>query len=273
MTSARRADGEPAPERRRDGCWTRGSTRLGRRPSCAAERRTAGGRLDILTMGITFTVYSDGTGIDRAWPFDVIPRVIEASEWRGVEAGLVQRLRALNRFIDDLYNDQQDRRATACSRPTCWTTRSNFRPECRGRPPGATACGRTSAAAISSATPTARSTCSRTTCASRPASATCWRTALISKRAFADLFARQSILPVDAYTDELNKLLVSLAPDGVAPPDGRRAHAGHLQLGVLRALVPRPADGRRARRGPRPRRRRRRLRLHAHDRRPASRST
>ena len=62
---------------------------------------------DILTMGITFTVYSDGRGIDRAWPFDVIPRVIEAGEWAKIERGLVQRLVALNRFIDDLYNDQK----------------------------------------------------------------------------------------------------------------------------------------------------------------------
>ena len=47
------------------------------------ERQTLA-ELDILTMGITFTVYSDGRGIDRAWPFDIIPRVIAASEWRRV---------------------------------------------------------------------------------------------------------------------------------------------------------------------------------------------
>ncbi|MFZ4811237.1 MAG: circularly permuted type 2 ATP-grasp protein, partial [Ilumatobacteraceae bacterium] len=70
------------------------------------ERQTLA-ELDILAMGITFTVYSDGRGIDRAWPFDIIPRVIAASEWRGIEAGLVQRLRAVNAFIDDLYHDQR----------------------------------------------------------------------------------------------------------------------------------------------------------------------
>ena len=59
--------------------------------------------LDIVGMGITFTVYSDGRGIDRAWPFDVIPRVIAASEWRRIERGLVQRLSAINMFIDDVY--------------------------------------------------------------------------------------------------------------------------------------------------------------------------
>ena len=40
--------------------------------------------LDIVGMGITFTVYSDGRGIDRAWPFDIVPRVIGAEEWRRI---------------------------------------------------------------------------------------------------------------------------------------------------------------------------------------------
>ena len=58
--------------------------------------------LEILTMGISFTVYSDGENIDRAWPFDIIPRLIDGDEWSVVERGLAQRLRALNRFIDDI---------------------------------------------------------------------------------------------------------------------------------------------------------------------------
>src|SRR3954470_692116 len=69
--------------------------------------RQAAAAADILTMGITFTVYSEGSNIDRAWPFDVIPRVIEAAEWATVERGLVQRLRALNMFIDDVYNERR----------------------------------------------------------------------------------------------------------------------------------------------------------------------
>lgn len=54
-------------------------------------------------MGITFTVYGEGANIDRAWPFDIIPRIIEAREWTRVEAGLRQRLQALNLFIADVY--------------------------------------------------------------------------------------------------------------------------------------------------------------------------
>jgi uncharacterized circularly permuted ATP-grasp superfamily protein len=60
----------------------------------------------IKTLGISFTVYSDSGNIDREWPLDIIPRIIAAKEWDVVEKGLVQRLTALNHFIDDVYNDK-----------------------------------------------------------------------------------------------------------------------------------------------------------------------
>lgn len=63
--------------------------------------------LAIKEMGISFTVYSDGENIDRAWPMDIIPRILALREWQGLEAGLMQRLTALNMFIDDIYNKQQ----------------------------------------------------------------------------------------------------------------------------------------------------------------------
>lgn len=58
-------------------------------------------------MGISFTIYSEGDNIDRAWPLDVIPRAMPAAEWDRIEAGLMQRVRAINMFIDDLYNDRR----------------------------------------------------------------------------------------------------------------------------------------------------------------------
>jgi len=61
----------------------------------------------IMAMGITFTIYSEAGNIDRAWPFDVIPRVMGRSEWDPIQAGLKQRLKALNLFINDLYNEQR----------------------------------------------------------------------------------------------------------------------------------------------------------------------
>lgn len=62
--------------------------------------------LAIRTMGISFTVYSEGENIDREWPYDIIPRVILRKEWEKVELGLVQRLSALNHFIQDIYNEK-----------------------------------------------------------------------------------------------------------------------------------------------------------------------
>ena len=61
----------------------------------------------IKEMGVSFTVYTEGGNIDRAWPFDIIPRVISSKQWERAEAGLKQRLQALNLFIDDLYHDQK----------------------------------------------------------------------------------------------------------------------------------------------------------------------
>ncbi len=70
----------------------------------AERRRTAAFR----TQGITFTVYGDdeddpGAGIERTFPMDLVPRVIPSDEWAHLERGLVQRVTALNRFLDDLY--------------------------------------------------------------------------------------------------------------------------------------------------------------------------
>jgi uncharacterized circularly permuted ATP-grasp superfamily protein len=53
--------------------------------------------------GITFAVYSDAEGAEKVWPFDIIPRIISARTWRRLEAGLKQRLAALNLFLDDVY--------------------------------------------------------------------------------------------------------------------------------------------------------------------------
>src|SRR5678815_5649785 len=60
-----------------------------------------------MNQGITFTVYSDSEGIEKIFPYDIIPRIITAAEWAHVEAGIKQRLRALNLFLKDIYSNQQ----------------------------------------------------------------------------------------------------------------------------------------------------------------------
>jgi uncharacterized circularly permuted ATP-grasp superfamily protein len=75
-------------------------------PAALLERQQA---IDstIADMGISFTVYSEGDNIDRAWPLDIVPRAMSGTEWDRIEEGLIQRVRALNLFIDDLYNERR----------------------------------------------------------------------------------------------------------------------------------------------------------------------
>ena len=173
--------------------------------------------IDILAMGITFTVYSDGRGIDRAWPLDVVPRIIDAEEWEGIEAGLMQRLRALNAFIDDLYNEQRIVRDGVFPAELLDDS-TNFRPECRGVHP---AHGVWAHISGSDLVRDADGTMYVLEDNLRVPSGVSYllENRLISKRAFADLFERQNVLPVDGYTAELSKLLTSIAPprDGIEP--------------------------------------------------------
>lgn len=60
-----------------------------------------------MSQGITFTVYSSNEGIEKIFPFDIIPRIITAKEWAHIERGIKQRLRALNLFLKDVYHEQQ----------------------------------------------------------------------------------------------------------------------------------------------------------------------
>ncbi len=65
--------------------------------------------LALRTEGVTFTLYgeNEGEGIERVWPFDLIPRIIPAAEWLPLEAGLKQRVRALNMSLRDIYHTQR----------------------------------------------------------------------------------------------------------------------------------------------------------------------
>ena len=81
--------------------------RLDTLPDTEFEERRAAVDLAFLRRGVTFTVYNDSQGTERIFPFDLIPRVIPATEWQRIEAGLIQRLTALNLFLHDIYHGQK----------------------------------------------------------------------------------------------------------------------------------------------------------------------
>ncbi len=70
-------------------------------------RRQHTAQTAMLNMGATFNVYGEADGIERAMPFDIIPRVISAADWAGLERGLKQRIYALNCFLTDIYGEQK----------------------------------------------------------------------------------------------------------------------------------------------------------------------
>jgi uncharacterized circularly permuted ATP-grasp superfamily protein len=164
----------------------------------------------VQAMGVTFTLYSEGGDIDRAWPFDVIPRVITTQEWQGISDGLIQRLTAINLFIADIYGDQQIVKDGVF--PTEVLESSvNFRPQCRGvKPPlgvWAHICG-------SDLVRDRDGTMYVLEDNLRVPSGVSYmlENRLVTKRVFADLFRDLDIYPVDGYPHRLMDLLASLSP-------------------------------------------------------------
>ncbi len=88
-----------------------GSTLLLRKfaslPEGESKKRQEAAERVILNMGMTFGVYGSEDGQEQIFPFDIVPRIVTASDWERIESGLRQRMRALNLFINDVYHDQK----------------------------------------------------------------------------------------------------------------------------------------------------------------------
>ncbi len=167
-------------------------------------------QLAIRSMGVSFTVYSDAGNIDRAWPFDVIPRVIAKQEWDVVTTGLLQRLAALNLFIDDLYGEQLVVRDGVVPKELIADS-VNFRPECVGASPAfgtwAHICGSDLVRDADGSFYVLEDNL-------RVPSGVSYmiENRQVTKRVFADLFRDLDIHPVDSYPTRLFDLLGSLSP-------------------------------------------------------------
>ncbi len=181
------------------------------------ERRYAA-ELAIRSMGITFTVYSgeDSNAIDREWPFDIIPRLIVKSEWDHITKGLIQRVRALNQFIDDIYHEQQILKDEVL--PRMYIDKSkDFRPECMGiSPPHATwshVCGSDLVRGGDGTVYVLEDNL-------RVPSGVSYmlENREVMKRVFPELFSDYVIHPVDDYPTELAKCLRSLNPNATRSP-------------------------------------------------------
>ncbi|MBA5606179.1 circularly permuted type 2 ATP-grasp protein [Duganella sp. FT3S] len=104
---------------------------LQRQPADVIERKRAEADLTFRRVGITFAVYGDDAGTERLIPFDTIPRIIPAAEWTQLQTGLVQRVKALNMFIHDIYHDQNIIKAGIIPAEQIYRN-AQYRPEMQG---------------------------------------------------------------------------------------------------------------------------------------------
>jgi uncharacterized circularly permuted ATP-grasp superfamily protein len=164
--------------------------------------------------GITFAVYSEGGDPERLIPFDIIPRVLSASEWELLSRGLTQRIRALNAFIHDAYHDREILRAGLVPGRLILHNQA-FRPEVQGFEPPHRIYTHVAGIDIVRVGPhefyVLEDNC-------RTPSGVSYmlenREAMM--RLFPDLFARHRIAPVSHYPEELHDTLRSVAPANCA---------------------------------------------------------
>ncbi|MCA9262561.1 MAG: circularly permuted type 2 ATP-grasp protein [Planctomycetales bacterium] len=180
------------------------------------QQRQRAAELSLQNMGITFNVYGHEAGTERVWPFDLLPRIIAAQEWTRVERGLQQRIRALNMFVDDIYNEQHILTDRAIPEDLVYSSKT-LRPQCRGfRPPQSVWCHISGVDLIRDTDGELYVLEDNLRCPSGVSYVLENRE--LMKRTFAHVFQGMSVAPIEDYTEQLLKTLLECAPEGVSNP-------------------------------------------------------
>jgi uncharacterized circularly permuted ATP-grasp superfamily protein len=175
-------------------------------------------------VGITFAVYGakdeDGAGTERLIPFDLIPRIIPAHEWREMEKGLAQRVTALNRFIHDVYHDQEIIKAGIVPAEQIFQN-AQFRPEMLGMDvPSGVYAHIAGVDIVRAANPDGSGSYYVLEDNLRVPSGVSYmlENRKMLMRLFPDLFSEHAVAPVAHYPDLLLDSLRAVAPAGVNEP-------------------------------------------------------
>jgi uncharacterized circularly permuted ATP-grasp superfamily protein len=167
-------------------------------------------------MGITFTVYGDDGGTERIFPFDIIPRIIEAVEWDRLERGLIQRVQALNLFIDDVYHDQKILKDGIVPMDLVRSAKS-FRPACAGiSPPRGVWCHITGTDLVRDSD--GQYYVLEDNLRSPSGVSYVLENRRVLKETFPLVFETSKVQPVSDYTSHLLAMLESVAPNGRGRP-------------------------------------------------------
>ncbi len=172
---------------------------------------------ELFTLGITFTVYSERSAIDRILPFDLIPRVITATDWRKLDRGIKQRIKALNLFLWDVYHERKILKDGILPADLVMGN-ANFRPEMVGYDPP---CGTYIHIAGTDIIRDPRGDFYVLEDNARTPSGVSYvvENRHLMQRAFPDLMQGFAIQSVSEYGEQLCDKLIESAPPGVSDPN------------------------------------------------------
>ena len=169
--------------------------------------------LAFLMQGITFTVYSDGRGTERLFPFDLIPRILPRSEWDHIERGLSQRVVALNHFLQDIYGRQQILKDRQIPRELVYSCQ-HFRREMMGIEVPRGIHTHISGIDLVRDSKTGEMVVLEDNVRTPSGVSYVMENRLVMTRTFPDAFQACEVLPVNHYPAELCRILRSLSPRG-----------------------------------------------------------
>ncbi len=170
----------------------------------------------LLNLGITFNVYGHEKGTEKIWPFDLLPRIIDAEEWSVVERGLKQRIQALNLFIDDIYNDRKIFADKVVSE-TLITSSKTYRQQCEGfKPAQGVWCHISGVDLVRDQSGQIFVLEDNLRCPSGVSYVLENRE--LMKRTFSHVFQGMSVQPIDDYPEQLLQMLLDCAPAGADNP-------------------------------------------------------
>ncbi|MFN4065864.1 MAG: circularly permuted type 2 ATP-grasp protein [Thermosynechococcus sp.] len=167
----------------------------------------------MFNLGATFTVYGAAEGTERIMPFDILPRVIPASEWQALERGLKQRIAALNTFLADVYGEQKIIRDGVIPRELIESAKGYLRPCHDLNPPGGIWCHITGTDLVRDRDGTFYVLEDNLRCPSGISYVL--ENRRVMKSTFPLVFKELHIQPVDEYPSHLLETLLNLAPAGL----------------------------------------------------------
>ena len=178
------------------------------------QRQTA--EIALFKLGVTFNVYNDNLGVEKIFPFDIIPRIIDGDEWSKLERGLKQRIRTLNLFLDDVYGEQKivkDGKIPA----EIIQTASGFRQACLGlKPPAGVWCHITGTDLVRDKD--GAWYVLEDNLRSPSGVSYVLENRRVMKSTFPEIFQDMTVKPVDDYPSQLLETLLNLAPPQLPDP-------------------------------------------------------